>query len=61
MDVRIATAADAEAIGRLLHDFNSEFGEPSPGPVKLAERVRELLGGGEIAVLVGGAVPTAWR
>ena len=55
--VRIATAADAEAIGRLLHDFNSEFGEPSPGPVKLAERVRELLGGGEVAVLVGGSGP----
>jgi ribosomal protein S18 acetylase RimI-like enzyme len=57
MDVRVATPADADVIGRLLHDFNSEFGEPTPGAVKLAERVRELLGGGEIAVLVGGDSP----
>jgi ribosomal protein S18 acetylase RimI-like enzyme len=55
--VRGATPADAEAIGRLLHDFNSEFGEPTPGPVKLAERVRQLLEGGEIAVLLGGGGP----
>jgi ribosomal protein S18 acetylase RimI-like enzyme len=52
MDVRMAKPADAEAIGRLLHDFNSEFGDPTPGPAKLAERVRELLAAGEITVLV---------
>jgi ribosomal protein S18 acetylase RimI-like enzyme len=57
MDVRAATPADAEAIGRLLHDFNTEFGDVTPGPAKLAERVRELLGAGEIAVLVGGDGP----
>jgi ribosomal protein S18 acetylase RimI-like enzyme len=50
--VRVATAADAEAIGRLLHDFNSEFGDPTPGPAKLAERVRELLAADEITVLL---------
>jgi ribosomal protein S18 acetylase RimI-like enzyme len=57
MNVRAATPADAEAIGRLLHDFNTEFGDVTPGPAKLAERVRELLGSGEIAVLVGGDGP----
>ena len=57
MEVRVATPADAEAIGRLLHDFNSEFGDATPGAAKLAERVRDLLGGGQIAVLVGGAGP----
>ena len=57
MDVHVATPADAEAIGRLLHDFNSEFGEPTPGPAKLAERVQQLLGDGEIAVLLGGSGP----
>jgi ribosomal protein S18 acetylase RimI-like enzyme len=52
MDVRVAKPADAEAIGRLLHDFNSEFGDPTPGPAKLAERVRKLLEADEIIVLL---------
>ena len=55
--MRRAGIADAEAIGRLLHDFNSEFDEPTPGPRALAERVAELLAGGETAVLLGGAGP----
>ncbi len=55
--VRRAEAADAEAIGHLLHDFNSEFGDPTPGPRALAERVRELLAAGEITVLLGGREP----
>ena len=56
-DVRRAGAADAEAIGRLLHDFNTEFGDITPGPQTLAERVRTLLGEGELTVLVGGPGP----
>jgi ribosomal protein S18 acetylase RimI-like enzyme len=56
-EVRRADAADAEAIGRLLHDFNTEFDDVTPGPVALAERVRELLGKGELTVLVGGSGP----
>jgi GNAT superfamily N-acetyltransferase len=52
MSVHVATAADAEAIGRLLHDFNSEFGDPTPGAAKLAERVQELLAADELTVLV---------
>jgi GNAT superfamily N-acetyltransferase len=52
MSVHVATAADAEAIGRLLHDFNSESGDPTPGPAKLADRVRELLAADEITALV---------
>src|SRR5437660_12014660 len=55
--VRAATAADAARAGRLLHDFNSEFGEPTPGPERLAARIRELLRGGETTVLLGGAGP----
>jgi len=55
--VRRGEDADAEAIGRLLHDFNSEFDEPTPGPRALAERVRQLLAGGETAVILGGAGP----
>jgi ribosomal protein S18 acetylase RimI-like enzyme len=55
--VRRAGVADAEAIARLLHDFNTEFDEPTPGVAALTERIRELLEGGEITVLLGGAGP----
>jgi ribosomal protein S18 acetylase RimI-like enzyme len=55
--VRPGEAVDAEAIGRLLHDFNTEFDERTPGPAALAERVRELLDEGEITVLLAGEGP----
>lgn len=41
--VRVASSADADAIGRLLHDFNTEYNEPTPGPDRLSERIRRLL------------------
>jgi ribosomal protein S18 acetylase RimI-like enzyme len=56
-DVRRGHEEDAEAIGRLLHDFNSEFDEPTPGPGRLGQRVRQLLGEGELTVLLGGTGP----
>jgi ribosomal protein S18 acetylase RimI-like enzyme len=55
--VRRATAADAADIGRLLHDFNTEYEDVTPGPERLAERIRTLLVGGDTAVLLGGAGP----
>jgi len=55
--VRRGEVADAEAIGRLLHDFNSEFGEPTPGPSALAERMERLIAAGDTTVLLGGAGP----
>jgi ribosomal protein S18 acetylase RimI-like enzyme len=55
--VRIASSADAEAIGRLLHDFNTEFDDITPGPRALAERVRELLDGGDTTVVLAGTGP----
>jgi len=55
--IRPATGADAEAIGRMLHDFNTEYDDPTPGPERLAERMRELLAGADTAVLLGGAGP----
>jgi ribosomal protein S18 acetylase RimI-like enzyme len=54
-EVRRAQSADADAIGRLLHDFNTEFNEFTPGPRAVAERVRNLLADDEITVLVAGA------
>jgi ribosomal protein S18 acetylase RimI-like enzyme len=55
--VREAGPADAEAIGRLLHDFNVEFDDVTPGPGKLAARMRQLLDEGQTTVLVGGGGP----
>jgi len=55
--VRVARHADAVSIGQLLHDFNDEFDEPTPGPDKLAERVRHLLAEGQITVLLAGTGP----
>jgi ribosomal protein S18 acetylase RimI-like enzyme len=57
MSVRTAQPEDAEAIGRLLHEFNLEFGDFTPGAAKLAERVRPLLEGDELVALVGGQGP----
>ncbi len=55
--VRRADASDAEAVGRLLHDFNEEFDEATPGPEALAERVRVLLDHGDTVIIVGGDGP----
>ena len=54
--VRRADASDAEAVGRLLHDFNEEFGDPTPGPEALADRLR-FLQHGDTIVIVGGEGP----
>ncbi len=55
--VRRAQPDDAEAIGHMLHDFNTEYDEPTSGPAKIAERIRILLGEGRDMVLLAGAGP----
>jgi GNAT superfamily N-acetyltransferase len=51
--VRRATRDDAPVIGQLLHDFNVEYDEPTPAPAEMAERMAELMDGGdEIIVLL---------
>jgi ribosomal protein S18 acetylase RimI-like enzyme len=55
--VRRAGSADAAAVGRLLHDFQVEFSEPSPGPEALARRIAQLLAEGELTVLLVGEGP----
>jgi ribosomal protein S18 acetylase RimI-like enzyme len=57
LTIRRAGAADAEVIGRLLHDFNTEFEEPTPGAAALADRVRELLDRNDFIVLLAGSEP----
>jgi|SRR5438067_4875817 len=55
--VRTGRPEDAGDIGRLLHDFNREYNDPTPPPSVLAERIRELLSGGDTTVLLGGSGP----
>jgi ribosomal protein S18 acetylase RimI-like enzyme len=55
--VRLAGRDDAAAIGRLLYDFNREFNEPTPEPSALAERLRQLIDGGDTLVLLAGDGP----
>jgi ribosomal protein S18 acetylase RimI-like enzyme len=55
--VRRAGAEDAEAIGRLLHQFNSEYDVPTPGPRVFADRLGKLIAEGEAVALVGGSGP----
>jgi GNAT superfamily N-acetyltransferase len=57
LSVRRAGPADADVIGRLLHEFNSEYDEPTPGPRAIAERIRELIGSGETIVVLAGSGP----
>ena len=55
--IRLAGRGDANAIGRLLYAFNQEFDEPAPAPSALAERMRQLLDGGDTLVLLAGDGP----
>ena len=55
--VRRANVADSPDVARLLHDFNTEYGDPTPGVAALTERLRRLLADGEVTVLLGGEGP----
>jgi GNAT superfamily N-acetyltransferase len=59
-EVRRATEADAPTIAQLLHDFNSEYEDYTPGVPALTERLRELLAADEITVLLAGNPPLAF-
>lgn len=52
-----AEVADAAEIARLLHDFNTEFSDPTPGVETLTRRIGQLLEQGEVNVLLGGEGP----
>lgn len=55
--VRRAGVDDAAEIGRLLHDFNTEFSEPTPGVAALTEIARRMLAADEMTVLLSGDGP----
>lgn len=55
--VRVADVADAPAAAQLLHDFNTEYHDVTPGRARLAERIRHLLDGGDTVLLLAGRRP----
>jgi ribosomal protein S18 acetylase RimI-like enzyme len=55
--IRRAEVADAGDVGRLLHDFNTEYDDYTPGPEAMGKRIRELLASGDVTVLLGGEGP----
>ena len=60
-EVRTATPEDAGVVGRLLWDFNTEFGSPTPSAEEFATRFARLLALDEVVVLLsGGADPTGF-
>jgi ribosomal protein S18 acetylase RimI-like enzyme len=56
-EVRRGGVEDAAAIARLLHDFNSEYSEPTPGVAALTGYARRLLAEDEMTVLLAGEGP----
>jgi ribosomal protein S18 acetylase RimI-like enzyme len=57
MTIRQATIEDTAEIGRLLHDFNAEFEEPTPAAEVLAERAIGFIARGELTFLLAGEGP----
>ena len=55
--IRRATTSDAAAAARLLHDFNTEYDDFTPGVPALTERLEELLAERTIVVLQAGDPP----
>ena len=54
---RLAAPDELAATGRMLHDFNREFDEPTPEPAWLARRLGELVAEGDTDVLLIGPGP----
>jgi hypothetical protein len=57
---RLAGVADAATVARLLHDFNTEFVEPSPGVEVLTRRLRRLLATDSTFALLSGEPPAGF-
>lgn len=63
VELRRAAAEDAPTVARLLHDFNTEFEEETPGVEALTGFIRPLLGSGEAAALLANEAEgfSLWR
>jgi ribosomal protein S18 acetylase RimI-like enzyme len=55
--IRLASATDAPVFGRLLHAFNTEYGEPEPDADTIAKRAAPLIESGDVTVLFAGNGP----
>jgi ribosomal protein S18 acetylase RimI-like enzyme len=55
--IRRAEASDATAVAQLMHAFNTEYEDYTPGVPALAERIGELLADDAIEVLLAGDPP----
>ncbi|HEY8466585.1 MAG TPA: GNAT family N-acetyltransferase [Solirubrobacterales bacterium] len=56
-EIREATAGDADVAGRMLFDFNVEFGDDGTSAEAFAARLRALIPAGEAVVLLAGEPP----
>ena len=56
-EVRVAGVADAKVVATLLHDFNREFGTPTPGVGVLTARLQRLLAREVVVALCADAPP----
>ena len=56
-DVRQARPEDLPAAGRMLHDFNVEYDDVTPGPAVIAQRLAPLVESGDTTVLLAGDGP----
>jgi ribosomal protein S18 acetylase RimI-like enzyme len=54
---RLATVDDADALARLLHDFNIEFDTPAPDVPKIAANLRAFLTGDATFAFLAGTPP----
>jgi ribosomal protein S18 acetylase RimI-like enzyme len=55
--IRRASPDDAPDVARLLHDFNTEYDEFTPGVEVLTRNAREMLAEGDMVVLLAGDGP----
>ena len=55
--IRRARVEDAAALARLLHDFNTEYEDFTPGVEALTAHYGELLAAGELIALIAGDGP----
>ena len=52
--IRQASREDARLAAQLLHDFNSEFDEPTPAVDVLTQRLERLVARDDVVVLLAG-------
>ena len=57
MTTRLAGPDDAPVVAQMLHDFNVEFGTPTPGVEFLVLRCRELIEAEVTTIVLGGDPP----